>query len=164
MVVLVSQSCLTLVTTGTVACQAPLSMGFFFFFFHGILQARILEWVAISFSRGSSWPRKWTQISCSAGRFFTDWATRETPKWQLLSHVDSLQPQGLYSPWNSPGQNTGVGSRSLLQAIFPTQGLNLRLLHCRHIIYQLSDQGSPIWWVYWIKTNTLLMFEYWKIN
>ena len=40
---------------------------------HGILQARILEWVAISFSRGSSWPRDRTQVSCIAGRFFTDW-------------------------------------------------------------------------------------------
>ena len=44
---------------------------------HGILQARILEWVAISFSRVSSWPRKWTRVSCIAGRSFTDWATRE---------------------------------------------------------------------------------------
>ena len=44
---------------------------------HGILQARILEWVAISFSRGSSWPRNRTWISCIAGRFFTDWAIRE---------------------------------------------------------------------------------------
>ena len=44
---------------------------------HGPLRARILEWVAISFSRGSSQPRNWTQVSCSAGRFFTDWATRE---------------------------------------------------------------------------------------
>ena len=41
----------------------------------GILQARILEWVAIPFSRGSSWPRDWTQVSCTAGRFFTIWAT-----------------------------------------------------------------------------------------
>ena len=43
----------------------------------------------------------------------------------------SLWPLGLYSPWNSPGQNTGVGSLSLLQGIFPTQGLNPSLLHCR---------------------------------
>ena len=43
----------------------------------GILQARILEWVAISFSKGSSQPRNQTQVSCIAGRFFTDWATRE---------------------------------------------------------------------------------------
>ena len=44
---------------------------------HGILQARILEWVAFSFSRGSSQPRDWTQVSHIAGRFFTSWATRE---------------------------------------------------------------------------------------
>ena len=44
----------------------------------GILQARILAWVAISFSRRSSPPRGWTHVSCIAGRFFTDWATRET--------------------------------------------------------------------------------------
>ena len=43
---------------------------------HGISQARILEWVAIPFSRGSSWPRDWTYVSCIAGRFFTVWATR----------------------------------------------------------------------------------------
>ena len=56
---------------------------------------------------------------------------------------DSLQPHGLYSPWNSPGQNTGVGSRSLLQGTFPTQGLNPGLLHSRWIVYQLSHQGRP---------------------
>ena len=44
---------------------------------HGILQARILEWVAIPFSRGSSQPRDWTQVSCIAGGFSTSWATRE---------------------------------------------------------------------------------------
>ena len=56
---------------------------------------------------------------------------------------DSLRPHGLYSPWNSPGQNTGVGSLSLLQMIFPTQGSNLGLPHCRWILYQLSHKGSP---------------------
>ena len=44
---------------------------------HGIFQARIMEWVAISFSRGSSWPRDQTRVSCIAGRFCTIWATRE---------------------------------------------------------------------------------------
>ena len=44
---------------------------------HGILQARILEWVAVPFSRGSSQPRDWTQVSHIVGRFFTSWATRE---------------------------------------------------------------------------------------
>ena len=56
---------------------------------------------------------------------------------------NSLQPHGLHSPWNSPGQNTGAGNRSLLQGIFPTQGSNLGLPHCRWILYQLSHQGSP---------------------
>ena len=55
---------------------------------------------------------------------------------------DSLQPHGLYSPWNSPGQNTGVGSLSLFQGVFPTQGLNPGLPHCGRILYQLSHQGS----------------------
>ena len=56
---------------------------------------------------------------------------------------DSLWSHGLYSPWNSPGQNTGVGSLSLLQGIFPTQGSNPGLPHCRWIFYQLSHKGSP---------------------
>ena len=45
---------------------------------HGILQARILEWVAVPFSRGSSWPSDWTWVSCITGRFFTIWATEKS--------------------------------------------------------------------------------------
>ena len=58
-------------------CSPPSS------FVHGILQARILEWIAVPFSRGSSWPRDWTWVSCTAGRFFTIWAIKEasTPSW-----------------------------------------------------------------------------------
>ena len=56
---------------------------------------------------------------------------------------DSLWPHGLHSPWNSPGQNTGVGSHSLLQGLFPTQGSNPGLPHCRRILHQLSHNGSP---------------------
>ena len=56
---------------------------------------------------------------------------------------NTLRPHELYSPWNSPGQNTGVGSLSFLQGIFPTQRLSPGLLHCRWILYQLSHQGSP---------------------
>ena len=56
---------------------------------------------------------------------------------------DSLWPHGLYRPWNSLGQNTGVGSLSLLRGIFPTQGSNPGLPHCRWILYQLSHQDSP---------------------
>ena len=66
-------------------------------------------------------------------------------KWSESCSVvsDSLWPHGLYSPWNSSGQDTGVGSHPLLQGIFPTQGSNPGLLHCRQIRYQLSHQGSP---------------------
>ena len=58
-----------------------------------------------------------------------------------------LQPQGLQPtrflcPWDFPGKNTGVVCHFLLQGIFPTQGSNQGLLHCRHIVYQLSYQGS----------------------
>ena len=54
----------------------------------------------------------------------------------------TLWLQGLYSPWNFPGQNTLVGSLSLLLGIFPTQGSNPGLPHCRWILYELSHQGS----------------------
>ena len=78
---------------------------------------RILEWVAISSSRRSSRPRDWTQVSHTAGGFFTSWATREVQEY-----------------W--------VGTLALLQGIFPTQEQNQGLLHCRQIFYQLSYKGS----------------------
>ena len=56
---------------------------------------------------------------------------------------DSLWPHGLYSSWNSPGQNTGVGSLSLFRGIFLTQWSNPGLLHCRQILIQLSLKVSP---------------------
>ena len=77
---------------------------------------------------------------------------RSTLKDQIHSFIqsesrsvmsDCLQPHGLYSPWNSPGQNTGTGSLSLLQGIFPTHGLNPSLLYGRQILYQLNHKGSP---------------------
>ena len=71
------------------------------------------------------------------------------PKPILESEVNmkvmssSLWPHGLWGPWNFLGQNTGVGSYSLLQGILPTQGLNPGLPHCRQILYQLSHKESP---------------------
>ena len=85
---------------------------------HGILQARILEWVAYHFSRGSSQPRDRTQVSCIVGSL-------------------PAEPQG-------KPKNTGVGSLSLLHQIFLTQELNQDLLDCRWILYQLSYEGSPV--------------------
>ena len=91
---------------------------------HGILQSRILEWVAMPFSRRSSQPRDWTQVSCITGRLFTTHTTWKALR--LFLRVD-----------------TGVGSHFLLQGIFPTQGSNPGLLHCRQISYHPSHQGSP---------------------
>ena len=88
-VCLVTQSCLTLCNpVDYIACQAPLSMG--------ILQVRILEWVAMPFSRGSSQPRNWTQVSHTADRFFTIWATQFSSVQFSCSVVsDSLRPHEL---------------------------------------------------------------------
>ena len=86
---------------------------------YGILQARILEWVAFPFSKGSSQPRDWTQVSNIAGGCFTSWVTGKA-------------------------KNTGVDSWSLLQQIFQTQESNQGLLHCRQILYQLSYQGRHV--------------------
>ena len=74
---------------------------------------------SLSFPRGSSQPRDWTQISRIAGRFFTSWAMRET--WEYWS------------------------SLSLLQQIFLTQESNHSLLHRRQVLYQLNYQGSLAW-------------------
>ena len=138
----------------------------------GILQARKLEWVAILSSRGSSWPRD-QKTSCIASGSLPSELPGWCQKVRVLlqseagvnSHVtkhhswgmdmwksesesrslvsDSLRPHGLHSPWNSPGQNPGVGSLSLLQGIFPIQGSNPGLPHCRWILYQLSHKGNP---------------------
>ena len=70
-------------------------------------------------------------------------ATRESESESHSAMSNSLQPHGLYSPWNSPGQNTGVGTLSLLQGIFPTQGSNPGLPNCRWILNQLSHKESP---------------------
>ena len=81
----------------------------------------------------ASWPSTWL----SDYEIEVKWSESHT----VVS--DSLWSHGLYSLWNSPGKNTGVGSLSLLQGIFPTQGLNPGLLHCGQILYQLSHKRSP---------------------
>ena len=64
-------------------------------------------------------------------------------KWKSLCHILLFVTSWTYSPWNSPDQNTGVSSLSLLPGIFPPQGLNSGHPHCRQILYQLSHKGSP---------------------
>ena len=77
--VLVAQSCPTL--CDPMNCSPSAS------YVHGILQARILEWVAMPFSRGSSWPRNQTRVSCISGRFFTVWATSEAFQLNDLEQI-----------------------------------------------------------------------------
>ena len=66
-------------------------------------------------------------------------------KWVKVTQSCLTLCDPMESPWNSPGQNTGVGSLSFLQGIFPTQGSSPGPSHCRWILYQLSHQGSPKW-------------------
>ena len=80
-------------------------------------------------------------VSMTLSRFIRVGANGISESCSVVS--DSLWPHGQHSSWNSPGQNTGVGSLSLLWGIFPTQGLSPGLLHCRWILYQLSHQGNP---------------------
>ena len=85
MYVLVAQSCPTL--CDSMDCSPPGSS------VHGILQAEILEWIAVPFSRGSSWPRDWTHVSCVScigGRFFIIWANREAPCTDRLLRLEYL--------------------------------------------------------------------------
>ena len=81
---------------------------------HGILQARILEWVAISFSRGSSYPRDRTQVSHIADGFFTSWATKEAPKY--LAWVPYPFSRG-----GLPNLEIELGSLSLQADSLPTE-------------------------------------------
>ena len=101
----VAQSCLTL--------YDPMD-----YTVHGILQARIQEWVAVPFSRG-------------------------LPNPGIEPRSPTLQADSLSAEPQGKPKNTGVGSHSLLQGTFPTQGLNPGLPKCRQILYQLSHQGSP---------------------
>ena len=92
-------------------------------------------WLLLSST--STISQKWHEkIMRSPIMFPTIWSESEG----CLAMSNSLWPPALYSPWNSPGQNTGVGSLFLLQQIFPTQELNWGLLHCRWILCQLSYQ------------------------
>ena len=132
MCVLVAQLCPTL--CDPMDCSPPGS------FIHGILQARILEWVAMPSSRGdlpdpeikpgSPGMQAWSEVkSLSRVRLF---ATPWTVAYRLLC------------PWDFPGKNTGVGCHFLLQGNFPIQGSNPGLLHCRQTLYRLSHSGEDL--------------------
>ena len=83
--------------------------------------------------------RRWTQWAGG----FESYIPLSVKVAQSCPTLEYVWPHGLYSLCNSPGQNTGVGSLSLLQGIFPTQGSNPGLPLCRRILYHLSHQASP---------------------
>ena len=111
--VFIAQSCLTL-------CD-PMNCSPAGFSVHRILQARILESIAIPFSRGTSQSRDRTLVSCIAGRFFTVCATAAAAAKSLQScptlRSHRWQSTRLLCPWDSPGKNTGVGCHFLLQCM-----------------------------------------------
>ena len=122
---------------------------------HGILQARILDGVAIPFSRGCSQPRDKTQVSHIAGRFLTSWVTRKgqeywsglpcppsgaPPNPGIEPRFPSLQVIIIWAAWEAEEH---WSSLSLLQGNFLTQESNWGLMHYRWILYQLSYQESP---------------------
>ena len=142
---------------GPVDCSPPGSS------VYGILQARILECVAMPSSRGSYRSRDQTHVSyvfCIGNKrflfiyfilfnlfiylFFYHGCHLWNPLSQLESEIEGQSVMPNSSPWDSPGQNTGVGNISLHQGIFQTQGSNPGLLHCRWILYQLSHRSSPL--------------------
>ena len=101
---------------------------------------------------GPVWPH-WNLMTSAKTLFsnevtFTDTGVRTSMSWKVKLKVAwlclTLRPHGLYSPWDSLGQNTGVGCHALLQGIFAIRGSNPGLLHCRWILYQLNHKGSPI--------------------
>ena len=126
---------------------------------HEILKARTLEWVASPVSRESSRPRDQTLVCHTAGKFFTVWGTREAPVPHVKKEVSEWVSEvaqscpTLCDPMDCSIQGSSVheifqarvlewGCHFLLQGIFPTQGLNPGLLHCRQTLYLLSHQGS----------------------
>ena len=124
-----SLSCVRLLAAlWTVAYQAPSSMGL----------SRQKYWSGLPFPSPEDLPNPGN--GTPASRIVK---VKESESASLSVLSDSSRPHGLHSPWNSPGQNPGVHSLSLLQGIFPTQGSNPGLPHCRQIPYQLSHQGSP---------------------
>ena len=111
-----------------------------------IIERQSLNLIYLSKSSGwihfFSWLQK--KLYVWAEKSMSHWVMKMKSESVSCSVVyDSLQPHGLYSPQNSPGQNTGVGSLSLLQGLFSTQGLNPGIPDCGQILYQLSHKGSP---------------------
>ena len=129
----------------TLSCPTlwdPMDCSLLGFSVHGIFQARVLEWVAISFSRGSSQTRDWTQVSCIVGRRFTLWATREALKKAECWRIDAFElwcwRRLLRVPWTAKRLN-----QSILKEINPEYSLEglmlkLKLQYFGHLMQRVN--------------------------
>ena len=149
--VLVAQSCLTL--CNPVDCSPPGSS------IHGILQARILEWVATSLSRGSSWPRDWIPVSCIAGRLYVTWALKcfHSLLWQLTPGMifEEICPKYecfcvvMNCPCSLP--------RSSTCTMAPPKGHVFR--HLPHVP-GWHCQFLPLYWIFPVNIQACCLFSY----
>ena len=119
MKVLATQSCLTL--CNPTDYKPPGSS------VHGILQARILEWVAMPFPGGSSWPRDQIRVYHIAGRFFTIWATKEAPYFRWTGLIYSFESDDTHKLY-----------RDHLLLFHPTDDACLRLMPVRNAVWELE--------------------------
>ena len=124
---------------------------------HGIFQARILEWIAISFSRVSSRPRDWNWVSCTAGRFFTIWAMRE--EWEGFNSTQGFEdgervhnlrnmavPEAKIDPPVDTNMKAGpqsynhreLNSANSLEAVIPRLSIK-ECQPCWHLDFSLCD-------------------------
>ena len=140
---------------------------------HGVLQARILEWVTIPFSRGPSQPRDWAWLSCIAGRFFTIWANREalTPFRPLppsfreeKSSLPSLplhpcSPSQFYVTFEHAGNFTFFffWTACLLHWEVSSQGQRFSF----NLFVTISSLQGTVPGAWWVLSNDLWMNEYW---
>ena len=115
---------------------------------HGILQARILEWVAVSFSRGSFWPWNQTQVSCIAGRFFTHWATQEAQgTWGNIKGFQTHTwhwPFMLHHPTSSPCYHLQMCTQISCSEMFRDKGPHKTLTPDVHCDLKLLEKPSTV--------------------
>ena len=130
----------------------------------GVLWFMGLQRVGHSWATELNWKCLWSHLPLDQA-----WVFIIERKKSCSVVSDSLLPHGLKNPWNSPGQNTGVGSLPLLQGIFPIQESKRGLLHCKWILYQLCYQGSPVFIIFvcickyaWVYLYTLFFKETWS--
>ena len=140
---------------------------------HGILQARILEWFAVSFSRGSSQPRNWTQVSCTAGRLFTDWTIRELYKttnliFRTIYKIchQSLRNLSLRNMWSNLEWEEKASCKYFYETRFVSiavVGLCLNKGLKSNFVY-LESTVKITWWSYWREISFPIKRTYFDIK